>query len=156
MVGYELGKTVTDHGSVARGVCSTDENSYLTDIHERTRIEVQGDAIRYTEDGENWTELAPDTIVSMNTWGFTPSFLGELKAKFATFLAEAMPKNPEKAEFFLPFAVADLLEEGKARAKVLRSADKWYGVTYAADKPQVVAALKAMADEGKYPDGLWG
>jgi choline kinase len=156
MVGYELGKTVTDHGSVARGVCTTDAAGYLTDIHERTRIEVQGDAIRYTEDGENWTELAPDTIVSMNTWGFTPSFLGELKAKFATFLQEAMPKNPEKAEFFLPFAVADLLAAGKARAKVLRSADKWYGVTYAADKPQVVAALKAMAAEGKYPDGLWG
>ena len=156
MVGYQLGKTVTDHGSVARGVCTTDADGYLTDIHERTRIEVQGDAIRFTEDGENWTELAPDTIVSMNTWGFTPSFLGELKKKFATFLQDAMPKNPEKAEFFLPFAVADLLAEGKARAKVLRSADKWYGVTYAADKPQVVAALKAMAAEGKYPDGLWG
>lgn len=156
MVGYQLGKTVTDHGSVARGVCTTDADGYLTDIHERTRIEVQGDAIRFTEDGENWTELAPDTIVSMNTWGFTPSFLGELKAKFATFLQDAMRKNPEKAEFFLPFAVADLLAEGKARAKVLRSADKWYGVTYAADKPQVVAALKAMAAEGKYPDGLWG
>ena len=156
MVGYELGKTVTDNGSVARGVCSTDENGYLTDIHERTRIEVQGDAIRYTEDGENWVELAPDTIVSMNTWGFTPGFLQELKTKFATFMQEEMPKNPEKAEFFLPFAVADLLEEGKARAKVLRSADKWYGITYAADKPQVVAALRAMADEGKYPDGLWG
>lgn len=156
MVGYELGKTVTDNGSVARGVCTTDENGYLTDIHERTRIEVQGDAIRYTEDGENWVELAPDTIVSMNTWGFTPSFLGELKSKFAVFMKEAMPSNPEKAEFFLPFAVAELLEEGKAKAKVLRSADKWYGITYAADKPQVVAALKAMADEGKYPDGLWG
>ena len=156
MVGYELGKTVTDNGSVARGVCTTDENGYLTDIHERTRIEVQGDAIRYTEDGENWVELAPDTIVSMNTWGFTPGFLGELKSKFAVFMQEAMPKNPEKAEFFLPFAVAELLEEGKAKAKVLRSADKWYGITYAADKPQVVAALKAMADEGKYPDSLWG
>ena len=156
MVGYQLGKTVTDHGSVARGVCTTDADGYLTDIHERTRIEVQGDAIRFTEDGENWTELSPDTIVSMNTWGFTPSFLGELKKKFATFLQDAMLKNPEKAEFFLPFAVADLLAEGKARAKVLRSADKWYGVTYAADKPQVVAALKAMAAEGKYPDGLWG
>ena len=156
MVGYELGKTVTDNGSVARGVCTTDENGYLTDIHERTRIEVQGDAIRYTEDGENWVELAPDTIVSMNTWGFTPGFLGELKSKFAVFMQEAMPKNPEKAEFFLPFAVAELLEEGKANAKVLRSADKWYGITYAADKPQVVAALKAMADEGKYPDSLWG
>ena len=156
MVGYELGKTVTDNGSVARGVCTTDENGFLTDIHERTRIEVQGDAIRFTEDGENWTELAPDTIVSMNTWGFTPGFLGELETKFATFMKKAMPKNPEKAEFFLPFAVAELLEEGKATAKVLRSADKWYGITYAADKPQVVAALRKMAEDGLYPDSLWG
>ena len=156
MVGYELGKTVTDHGSGARGVCTTDANGYLTDIHERTRIEVQGDAIRFTEDGENWTELAPDTIVSMNTWGFTPGFLAELKDKFAVFMKEAMPTNPAKAEFFLPFVVADLLAEDKARARVLRSADKWYGVTYAADKPLVVAALRAMAEEGKYPDGLWG
>ena len=156
MVGYELGKTVTDHGSVARGVCSTDENGYLTDIHERTRIEVQGDAIRFTEDGENWTDLAPDTTVSMNMWGFTPSFLDELETKFAAFMKNAMPANPAKAEFFLPFAVAELLAEGKAAAKVLRSPDKWYGVTYAADKPQVVAALRAMAAEGKYPDGLWG
>ena len=156
MVGYQLGKTVTDHGSVARGVCTTDADGYLTDIHERTRIEVRDGAIRYTENGENWTELAPDTIVSMNTWGFTPSFLGELKTKFATFLDTAAQENPQKAEFFLPFVVADLLAEGKARAKVLTSPDKWYGVTYAADKPQVVAALKAMADEGKYPDGLWG
>ena len=156
MVGYELGKTVTDNGSVARGVCTTDENGFLTDIHERTRIEVQGDAIRFTEDGENWTELAPDTIVSMNTWGFTPGFLGELEAKFAVFMKEAMPKNPEKAEFFLPFAVAELLEEGKATARVLRSADKWYGITYAADKPMVVAALRKMAADGLYPDSLWG
>ena len=156
MVGYELGKTVTDHGSVARGVCVTDENGYLTDIHERTRIEVQGDAIRFTEDGENWTDLTPDTTVSMNMWGFTPSFLTELEGKFAAFIKNAMPANPAKAEFFLPFAVAELLAEGKAQAKVLRSPDKWYGVTYAADKPQVVAALRAMAAEGKYPDGLWG
>ena len=156
MVGYELGKTVTDNGSVARGVCSTDENGFLTDIHERTRIEIQGDAIRFTEDGENWTELPPETIVSMNTWGFTSSFLGELEEKFGVFMREEMPKNPEKAEFFLPFVVADLLEEGKARAKVLRSADKWYGITYAADKPTVVAALRAMAEAGLYPDSLWG
>ena len=156
MVGYELGKTVTDNGSVARGICSADENGYLTDICERTRIEVQGDAIRFTEDGENWTDLAPETIVSMNMWGFTPSFLPEAKAKFATFLQTTALANPEKAEFFLPFVVSELLAEGKARAKVLTSGDKWYGVTYAADKPQVVAALRAMADQGKYPHGLWG
>ena len=156
MVGYQLGKTVTDHGSVARGVCTADTEGYLTDIHERTRIEVQGDAIRYTEDGENWVELPADTIVSMNLWGFTPSFLREAADKFGTFLSTDAVARPEKAEFFLPFVVAQLLAEGKARAQVLTSADKWYGVTYAADKPLVVAALKQMAREGKYPDSLWG
>ena len=156
MVGYELGKTVTDNGYVARGVCTADEKGNLLYIQERTRIEVQGDAIRFTEDGENWTELAPDTIVSMNMWGFVPSFLKELESKFATFMKTLAVSNPEKAEFFLPFAVDELLHEGKATAKVLHSGDKWYGVTYAADKPQVVAALRAMAEEGKYPDGLWG
>ena len=155
MVGYELGKTVTLSGSVARGVCSTDAQGYLTDIHERTRIEVRDGSIAFTEDGESWTELPPDTTVSMNTWGFTPSFLKELKGKFFTFITEDMPKNPEKAEFFLPFVVAELLAEGKARAKVLHSADKWYGITYAADKPQVVAALQEMTAQGLYPDGLW-
>ena len=156
MVGYLLGNTVTDNGSVARGVCSTDDQGYLTDIHERTRIEVQGNAIRYTEDGENWVELPPDTVVSMNMWGFTPSFLPEAKAKFAQFLSTKAVENPEKAEFFLPFVVAELLAEGKARAQVLTSRDKWYGVTYAADKPQVVAALSDMADQGLYPNSLWG
>ncbi len=156
MVGYQLGKTVTDHGSVARGVCSTDENGYLTTICERTRIEVQDGVIRYTEDGETWIDLPADTVVSMNMWGYTPSFLKELEVKFAEFLANTMPANPAKAEYFLPFVVAELLAEGKATAKVLKSPDKWYGVTYAADKPQVVAALRKMAEEGKYPDGLWG
>ena len=155
MVGYELGKTVTDNGYVARGVCTADEQGNLLYIQERTHIEVQGDAIRFTEDGESWTELAPDTTVSMNMWGFVPSFLKELETKFATFMNTLAVSNPEKAEFFLPFAVDELLHEGKAKVKVLRSSDKWYGVTYAADKPQVVAALRAMAQEGKYPDGLW-
>ena len=155
MVGYELGKTVTDNGYVARGVCTTDEKGNLRYIQERTHIEVQGDAIRYTEDGETWTELAPETTVSMNMWGFIPSFLGELESKFEVFMKTLAVSNPEKAEFFLPFAVDELLQAGKATAKVLRSADKWYGVTYAADKPQVVAALRKMAEEGKYPDGLW-
>ena len=154
-VGYQLGKTVTDNGYVAPVVCTADESGNLLYIQERTHIEVQGDAIRFTEDGENWTELAPDTTVSMNMWGFVPSFLKELESKFATFMKTLAVSNPEKAEFFLPFAVDELLQEGKAKVKVLRSADKWYGVTYAADKPQVVAALRAMADEGKYPDGLW-
>ncbi len=156
MVGYELGKTVTDHGSVARGVCCTDENQYLTHIAERTRIEKYDGGIHFTEDGgENWEDLAADTPVSMNMWGYTPSFLEEVEAQFPGFMAQDVPANPEKAEMLLPKTVDALLKAGKATVKVLRSEDKWYGVTYAADKPMVVAALKAMADEGKYPDGLW-
>lgn len=155
MVGYQLGNTVTDNGSVARGVCQTNEDGYLTSVVERTRIEKYEGGIHFTVDGENWEDLAFDTPVSMNMWGYTPSFLKEIEARFPKFLLEDVPKNPAKAEFFLPKTVSELLEENKAAVKVLRSADKWYGVTYAADKPVVVAALKEMTDAGKYPDGLW-
>ena len=155
MVGYQLGKTVTDNGSVARGVCQTNEEGYLTAIVERTRIEKYDGGIHFTVDGETWEDLPAETPVSMNMWGYRTSFLQEVEARFPKFLAEEVPANPAKAEFFLPMTVADLLAEGKATVKVLRSADKWYGVTYAADKPQVVAALKAMTEEGKYPNGLW-
>ena len=155
MVGYLLGNTVTDNGSVARGICQTDEYGRLTQIMERTRIEKYENGIRFTEDGENWTDVSADTVVSMNMWGFTPSFLQELENRFPNFLDTLAVKNPEKAEFFLPLAVEALLSEGKATVKVLQSPDKWYGVTYAADKPQVVAALKEKTDAGLYPNGLW-
>ncbi len=156
MVGYELSKTVTDNGSVARGVCEVDENRNLVQIVERTRIENQPDGIRFTEDGETWTDLAPETTVSMNMWGFMPGFLKELENRFPAFLDKTLSGNAAKAEFFLPFVVSALLQEGKATVRVLNSPDKWYGVTYAADKPQVVAALQAMTQEGKYPiEGLW-
>ena len=157
MVGYELSKTVTDNGSVARGVCRIDENGYLTSIVERTKIEKYDGGIHFTEDdGASWTDLKEDTAVSMNMWGFTGSFLEEVQTRFPAFLDKALVENPMKGEFFLPFAVEQLLSEGKATVKVLSTPDKWYGVTYAADKPQVVAALKAMTDSGLYPDGLWG
>ena len=157
MVGYQLGNTVTDNGSVARGICTTDDNGYLTQVVERTKIEKYDGGIHFTEDdGATWTDVPAETNVSMNMWGFTPVFLEEIAARFPEFLAVDVPKNPAKAEFFLPRTVSELLSEKKATVKVLESADKWYGVTYAADKPQVVAALKAMAEDGKYPDGLWG
>ena len=155
MVGYELGKTVTDNGSVARGVCSTDAQGNLTTITERTRIEKYPGGIHFTEDGETWTDLPADTTVSMNLWGYTPGFLKELEARFPAFLDKALAENPIKGEFFLPLAVSQLIGEKKATVTVLTSPDKWYGVTYAADKPAVVAALRQMTDEGKYPDGLW-
>ena len=155
MVGYQLGNTVTDNGSVARGICQTDEQNFLTQVVEQTRIEKYEGGIHYTEDGEAWVDVPAETIVSMNMWGYTPSFLKELEARFPLFLDTLAVQNPEKAEFFLPFAVENLLSEGKATVKVLQSPDKWYGVTYAADKPQVVAALKQKTEEGLYPDGLW-
>ena len=155
MVGYRLGNTVTEHGSVSRGVCVTDENSFLTCITERTRIEQHPEAIYYTEDGVVWQELPADTIVSMNIWGFTPQFLEELRSHFPVFLDNALAENPQKAEYYLPLAVEELLSEGNTKVKVLSSPDKWYGVTYAADKPAVVAALREMASQGLYPDGLW-
>ena len=156
MVGYYIRNTVSDHGSVARGVCDTDENGWLTSIVERLRIEKHENGIHFTEDGESWTYLHPDTPVSMNMFGFTPSFLKELAVRFPVFLANEMPLNPAKKEFLLPTNAGDLLKEGKARIKVLSSADRWYGVTYAADKPLVMAAIKDMTDKGLYPDGLWG
>ena len=120
------------------------------------KIAKQADGIRFTEDdGATWTDLADDTIVSMNMWGLTPSLLDALEAGFPGFLAEKVPGNPQKAEYLLPMSIGELLKAGKATVKVLHSADKWYGVTYAADKPHVVAALKEMTAQGKYPDGLW-
>ena len=156
MVGFQLSKTVTDHGSVARGVCQTNEAGLLTTVVERTRIEKYDGGIHYTLDGENWVDLPEDTIVSMNMWGFQPDFLEEIGNRFPGFLDQALPVNPLKCEYFLPLAVDTLIREDKAAIKVLTSPDKWYGVTYAADKPVVVAALQSMTDEGKYPDGLWG
>ena len=154
MVGYELGKTVTENGSVARGICQVNANGYLEEVIERTHIETYPGGIRYLEDGI-YTDVSPDTIVSMNMWGFMPSFLDELEGRFSAFLKEALKTNPLKCEFFLPLPITQLIQEKKATFRVLSSPDRWFGVTYAADKPMVVSALKAMTDAGKYPDGLW-
>ena len=155
MVGYLLGNTVTDHGSVARGVCTGDENGYLADIVERLRIEKYEGGIRFIED-EGATDLPADTIVSMNMWGFTDGFLELVEGLFPAFFETVVPGNPMKGEFLLPLSVDELLKAGKLTVKMLKSTDKWYGVTYAADKPIVVAALSKLTREGKYPVGLWG
>ena len=155
MMGYLLGNTVTENGSVSRGICCVNEQGNLTDIVERTRIEQYEGGIHFTEDGENWTDLSADTPVSMNMFGFTPGFLDRLQEQFPEFLTNQLPVNPEKAEFLLPRSVDTLLKAGAATVKVLKSADRWYGVTYAEDKPMVVAALAEMTKKGLYPDGLW-
>jgi len=156
MVGYRLGNTVTENGSVARGVCNVDGEGFLTRVVEHTKIETYEGGIHFTEDdGATWEDLDADTPVSMNMWGFTPGFLAEVENDFPRFFREDVPKNPAKAEMFLPMTVGQLLKADKCRVKVLRTADKWFGVTYAADKPVVVAALKEMTEKGAYPDGLW-
>jgi len=156
MVGYNLSSTITEHGSVARGVCEEDENNYLVSVTERTCIEKDGENARYTEDGgETWNSLAGNTIVSLNLWGLTRSFMDEAEKRFAAFLNNVLESNPLKGEYFLPSIVSQLVTEGKARVKVLRSPDKWYGVTYQADKPIVVAAIAEKTQSGLYPERLW-
>lgn len=156
MVGYILENTLTENGHVARGVCVTDEAHHLIGIHERTRIERRGDGAAYTEDeGENWIAIPRGSVVSMNMWGFTRSILTEIQERFPDFLEENLRKNPLKCEYFLPSVVGELLAEGKATVEVLKSEDRWYGITYKEDKPVVVAAIQRMKNEGRYPERLW-
>ena len=156
MVGYHLGNTVTDNGHVARGICDMNENGELVAIHERTRIEKRDGGIAFTEDdGATWTFVPADTTVSMNMWGFTRSIVEEIKNGFPAFLDTGLKENPMKCEYFLPTVVSDLLGADKATVAVLKSADKWYGVTYKEDKPVVVAAIKKMKEDGLYPEHLW-
>ena len=156
MVGYRLENTLTENGHVARGICTVDDNNHLVKVVERTRIERKGDGAAYTEDaGESWIELPKDSIVSMNMWGFSASFLQEIKAGFAGFLEEGLKNDPLKCEYFLPSVVSNLLEEERATVTVLTSQDKWYGVTYKDDKAVVVAAIQNMKDNGIYPQEVW-
>lgn len=155
MVGYHLKNTLTENGHVARGVC-VEKDGVLDTIVERTHIEKREDGPAYTEDdGATWHALDEATTVSMNLWGFTPDFVDALKKDFVSFLENDVPKNPLKAEYFLPFVVNDQIRDGKADVTVLKSPDKWFGVTYKADKPVVMAALAEMMQNGTYPDPLW-
>ncbi len=156
MVGYQLGNTVTDNGHVARGICDMSADGQLTAIHERTRIEKRDGGIAFTEDdGKTWTQVSAQTTVSMNMWGFTHSILEEIKKGFPAFLDKGLKSDPMKCEYFLPAVVSALVKEEKASVAVLKSADKWYGVTYREDKPVVEAAVQRMKAEGSYPRHLW-
>lgn len=154
MVGFLLGNTVSSNGSVSRGVCDIDGEGNLRSVTERTRIETCPEGIHYTEDdGASWTMLPSDTIVSMNLWGFTPAFLKEIQAGFRAFLQKGLADNPLKCEYYLPTVVSDALAADRAEVKVLTSPDKWYGITYREDKPELMEALRRMADSGLYPAG---
>lgn len=178
MVGYMLPNTLSESGHVARGVCQISDSGYLSDIVERTKImrrpidsnpnsdsdsvetkdsvSHRGSEIAY-EDGEtgDWIPLTEDTIVSMNFWGFTQSFMQAMIDNFPAFLGESLKTDPLKTEYFLPFIVDKMIVAGSARVKVLPSKDRWYGMTYKEDKPLVTAALQSMKDKGLYPDKLW-
>lgn len=154
MVAYLLKNTVTENGSVARGIC-TGKDGYLTDVVERTHIEKRGADGAYTEDdGKTWIPLDGDTLVSMNCWAFGNSLLEELYARFPAWLEENLPKNPLKCEYFLPFVVNDLIKESKADVRLLNCRETWYGITYRQDMESVVSAIKKMRESGKYPEKL--
>lgn len=155
MVGFLVENTLTENGSVARGVCQTDGEGYLADIVERTRIEKRDGKIMFTEDGETWTEIPEGTTVSMNCWGFTKEMMAELENRFAACL-NSNKDNMLKCEYFLPFVVDDVLKDGKADVRVLSTNEKWYGVTYKEDRAAVVEALREKVKNGFYPENLWG
>ncbi len=155
MVGYLLKNTLSESGYVARGVCQMDEQSRLTGVVERTHIISTVDGPLMSEDLQTYRKLSPDTIVSMNMWGFSTDLGAHLAEGFAAFLRDDLPKNPEKAEFYLPTEVNTLIGDGRASVTVYTTHDKWYGVTYRDDKPQVVAALRRMTELGQYPSPLW-
>ena len=155
MVGYRVRNTVTEFGSVARGVCEI-ENNMLTGVTERTKIFKKGADAEYTEDGEHFFPLPGDTIVSMNLWGFSAHMLDELWGRMPAFLTEAMQKNPLKCEYFLPFVVNEQMADGTASVRVLPCEESWYGVTYREDLASVKAAVAKMKAEGIYTEKLWG
>ena len=155
MVGYRLENTITENGSVARGVCQV-EDGLLVDITERTRIERRPEGIAYTEDGEQFHVLPDDTLVSMNLWGFHREMMEEFTGRFEAFLQENLPKNPMKCEYYLPSVANAQIQEGLGTIRVLPTAECWHGVTYREDLQSVWDAVAQMKAEGLYPQKLWG
>ena len=151
MVGYQVKNTVTENGSVSRGVCVVGSDGMLESVTERTKIVQDKDGVIRYADGDGWVDLPGDTLVSMGIWGLTASFMQEAQDRFSGFLAESLPKDPMRCEYFLPTIISDLIGEGKAQVRMLHSTDKWYGVTYREDKPGVMAALARLTEEGLYP-----
>lgn len=154
MVGYVLENTLSEHGSVARGVCQVTSDGFLAGVQERTKIQKNGERVEYTENGQDWVTIPANSTVSMNMWGFTPGFFGELEQRFPDFLRRN-EGNILKAEFFLPDVVNDLLKEDKARVKVLPVNERWFGVTYQEDRPLVQDAIRRLIQQGRYPEHLW-
>ena len=156
MVGYNIENTLTENGTVSRGVCQGDADGFLTDITERTAIEPREGGAAYTEDGgATWTFIPAGTPVSMNLWAFRRGVVEAFGRMFADFLKNDVPKNPVKAEFYLPNVPKALIAEGHARVRLLNTSERWYGMTYREDAEKVRAAVRAMKEDGVYPEKLW-
>ena len=155
MVGFRVGNTLSENGTVARGICSKDDAENLTTVVERTEIMRVDGKVSYKDEDGKWVAVEDNTPVSMNVWGFTPDYFEYSEAYFKEFLSD--PKNMEnlKAEFFIPLMVNKLINDGIATVKVLDTTSKWFGVTYAADRPSVVARIQSLIDEGVYPSKLF-
>ncbi len=155
MVGFRVGNTLSENGTVARGICSKDENENLTTVVERTEIERHGSEIQYKDEQGEWVTVDDNTPVSMNVWGFTPDYFEYSEAYFREFLSD--PKNMQnlKSEYFIPLMVNKLINDKTATVKVLDTTSKWFGVTYSADRPSVVAKIQSLVDEGVYPEKLF-
>jgi UTP-glucose-1-phosphate uridylyltransferase len=153
MVGFVLRNTLSDYGSVARGVSRADSNGYLQSVVELTKVERDGHAAKNTDPSGNVTRLTGDELVSMNMWGFTPAIFAQLRERFRAFLEKN--SNDLKAEYYVPTAVNELVSSGQARVKVLRTNDAWFGVTYREDRPRVVDSIAALVRKGAYPEKLW-
>jgi hypothetical protein len=153
MVGFILRNTLSDHGSVARGVCQVGEDGYLQTVRELTKIERAGAGAQNTDAAGHVTPLTGDEAVSLNTWGFTPAVFPQLRQHFREFL-EQRGADP-KAECYIPSVVTDLIVAGEARVKVLRTNDSWVGVTYREDRPRVVESIRQLVARGDYPQRLW-
>lgn len=154
MVGFQLSRTLSEHGTVARGLCQTDADGFLASVEELTAIERQPDGARNKEPDGSFHKLTGREIVSLNCWGFTPGLLGGLRRLFAEFLIRNAANL--KAEFYLPTAVNALIREGQARVKVLPTESHWFGVTYREDRPVVIENIRALVRAGEYPPCLWG
>jgi len=152
MVGYLINKTLSEHGFVSRGVCTVDNNNYLANVVERTKIGRQNGKIVYHID-DSTEELTGDETVSMNFWGFMPSFFKHLSDGFNTFLDENI--NTPKSEYFIPLALQNLIESNTIKLEVLKTDFEWFGVTYKEDKPDVMKRINSLIDSGVYPEKLW-
>lgn len=155
MVGFRVGNTLSENGTVSRGICSTDESGNLTTVVERTKIERRDGKVQYIDDNNEWTSVEDNTPVSMNVWGFTPDYFEYSEEYFKEFLSD--PKNMEniKSEFFIPLMVNKLINEGTATVKVLDTTSKWFGVTYTEDRPGTVERIQNLVNEGVYPSPLY-